>query len=69
MSISQQVKESLDEAEKHLRNALAFAARSEEPWVVKHITSCILGIEEIYDVDEITERLNQLKKTFKGPNE
>jgi hypothetical protein len=69
MSISQQVKESLDEAEKHLRNALAFAARSEEPWVVKHITSCVLSIEEIYNVDEITEHLDELRKTFKGPDE
>lgn len=67
--ISEQVTESLDNAEQHLRTALAFAARTEEAWVVKHITSCILSIEEIYEVDKITDHIENLKQTFKGPDE
>ena len=67
--ISDQVKESLDNAEQHLRTALAFAARTEEHWVVKHITSCILSIGEIYEVDQITDHIENLKQTFKGPDE
>lgn len=67
--ISEQVKESLDTAEQHLRTALAFAARTEESWVVKHITSCILSISEIYEVDEITDHIEKLKGTLKGPDE
>ena len=67
--ISDQVNESLDKAEQHLRTALAFAARTEESWVVKHITSCILSISEIYEVDQITDHVENLKQTFKGPDE
>lgn len=67
MTISQQVLDCLDEAEKHLRNALAFAARTEEAWVAKHITSAIMGIKGIPEVDAMTEHLQELRDTLKGP--
>jgi len=67
--ISQQVKEELSQAEQHLRTALAFASRSEESWVIKHISACIMRINEIDEVEQMTEALEDLKQSMKGPDE
>ena len=41
MPLSQQVEDSLREAEANLRNALAFAARQERPFMCKNISETI----------------------------
>ena len=53
MALSKQVQESLDEAQSNLRNALAFSARSEEPYVSKHIADVMHQIENIKHVTEL----------------
>ena len=53
MTLSKQVQESLDEAQSNLRNALAFSARSEEPYVSKHIADVMHSIENIKHVTEL----------------
>lgn len=67
MSISRQVQESLDDAEKHLRTALAFASRTEEAWVIKHISSCIMNIKDIPEIDSLTEHIEKIKKSLPLP--
>ena len=37
--LSKQVEDSLRASQEHLRDALAFAARTEKPYVSKHIAS------------------------------
>ena len=41
MSLTEQVETSLRDAQSNLRNALAFAARSEESYVNKHIADML----------------------------
>ena len=53
MTLSKQVEESLDEAQAALRNALAFSARSEEPYVSKHIADLMHSIENIKHVTNL----------------
>ena len=51
--ISEQVKTELAEAQKHLREALAFAARSESPFLIKHVSEMVFNIEHIQELDDI----------------
>ena len=53
MALSKQVQDSLDEALASQRNALAFAARNEEPYVSKHIADVMHSIENIKHVTEL----------------
>ena len=53
MTLSKQVEESLDEAQAALRNALAFSARNEEPYVSKHIADIMHSIENIKHVTNL----------------
>ena len=57
MPLSEQVQLSLREAQEDLRNALAFAARNEKPFVSKHIVDILLGIDNIMDAAQIVEKL------------
>ena len=53
MTLSKQVQESLDEAQAALRNALAFSARNEEPYVSKHIADIMHSIDNIKHVTNL----------------
>ena len=57
MALSQQVEYSLREAQEALRNALAFAARNEKPYVSKHIADMLANIENLVDAIDIVEKL------------
>ena len=48
-----QVQTSLDEAVAALRNALAFAARNEEPYISKHIADVMFQIENLKSVTNL----------------
>lgn len=62
MALSQQVEESLKEAEGNLRNALAFAARNEKPFVNKQIAEMIAGIDHLISLDNLFDMLdNRIK--------
>ena len=53
MALSKQVQESLDEAQANLRNALAYAARNEEPYMSKHIADIMFSIENLKNVSNV----------------
>jgi hypothetical protein len=57
MALSKSVEESLKEAEQNLRNALAFAARQEKPYISKHISRMICDIDGIIKTDELMDKL------------
>ena len=61
MALSQQVEYSLREAQEALRNALAFAARNEKPFVSKHIADMLANIENLVDAIDIVEKLENRK--------
>ena len=62
MALSQQVEYSLREAQEALRNALSFAARSEKPYVSKHIADMLANIENLLDAVDIVEKLENRKE-------
>jgi len=66
MALSQQVEESLKEAESHLRNALAFAARNERAMVNSVIADLISRIESVMKTDEILDKLESRKPGDSG---
>ena len=53
MTLSKQVESSLDEAVASLRNALSFAARTEEPYISKHIADITFQIENLKNVSNV----------------
>ena len=66
MALSQQVDYSLREAQEALRNALAFAARNEKPYVSKHIADMLANIENLVDAIDIVEKLENRKDGDSG---
>ena len=57
MALSKQVEDSMRDAQSSLRNALAFAARSERPMVVSVIADLIHRIESVMSTDDLLDRL------------
>jgi hypothetical protein len=57
MALSKSVEESLKEAEASLRNALAYAARQEKPFIGKHIACMISDIDNLIKTDELIDKL------------
>ena len=53
MSLSKQVEDSLQAAQEDLRNALAFAARTEKPYISKHIADMLANVDNLIDADEV----------------
>ena len=66
MSLSKQVRDSLDESSTHLRNALAFSARTEKPYISKHIADMLAQIDNIIDATEMLEKLENRKDGDSG---
>ncbi len=59
MKVSKQVEDSIKDAIENLRNALAFAARSEEPYVAKHIADKIMDLDTLIRVNELISNLEK----------
>jgi hypothetical protein len=57
MALSESVETSLREAEASLRNALAYAARQEKPFVGKHIAEMIMEIDNLIAADQLIDKL------------
>ena len=55
MALSDQVKDELDSAQAHLREALAFAARNEKPFVVKALGEMIHAVDNLTTADEFMD--------------
>ncbi len=69
MALSQTIIESLAEANGHIRNALAFAARSERSTTVKVLSNILTQLETISTTDDILDQLEDYKnnpKTSRG---
>ena len=57
--LTRQVEDSLRAAQEHLRDALAFAARGEKPYVAKHIGSFLADIENLIDTQDLIEQMRE----------
>ena len=66
MALSETVKETLRDAQEDLRNALAAAARTEKPFVSKHIADMLAQIDNIIDATEMLEKLQNRKDGDSG---
>ena len=62
MTLSRPVEESLRASQEHLRDALAFAAWGERPYVAKHIADTLASIDNIIDSQDIIERMEDFIK-------
>jgi len=56
MSLTPQVETSLRDAQSNLRNALSYSARTEKPYVSKHIADMMAQIDAIIDVQSLIEK-------------
>ena len=59
MTLSKQVEDSLRDAQEDLRDALAFSARSEKPFISKHIASFLAVIDNLIDANEMMDNLRK----------
>lgn len=66
MALAQQVEESLREAESNLRNALAYAARTERPMVTSVIADLINRIDTVISTDNLLDKLDNRKSGDSG---
>ena len=66
MALSKSVENSLREAESSLRNALAYAARQEKPFVGKHIADMIHSIDSLISADALIDRLENRESGDSG---
>ena len=62
MKVSKQVEGSVKDAIENLRNALAFAARSEEPYIAKHIADKIMELDSLIKVNHFLDDLEEINK-------
>ena len=68
MTLSKQVEASLDEAVASLRNALSFAARTEEPYISKHIADVMFKIENLKNVSNVLAISEKIMKDMEEEN-
>ena len=68
MTLSKQVEESLNEAQGCLRNALAFAARNEEPYIAKHIADFIMSIDNLKNVSDVLSISQKIMEEMEDEN-
>jgi len=66
MALSEQVEESLRDAQSNMRNALAFSARGEKTYVSKHIADMLHRIDNLIDVSDVLEKLENRKPGDSG---
>jgi hypothetical protein len=66
MALSKSVEESLKEAEQSLRNALAFAARQEEPYVGKQIAEMVMNIDTLIKMDKLFDKIENREPGSRG---
>ena len=59
MALSNQVKESVSQAAGSLREALAFAARTEHPVVISSITDILVRLESLEHMEELMNKFGK----------
>ena len=60
MALSKQVETSLIEAQEDLRNALSFSARTEKPYVSKHIADMLAQIDNLVDIVPLLDKVEKM---------
>ena len=60
MALSEQVKIEIDYATTHIREALAFAARNEKPFVIKSLSEMIHALDTLEQADEVIDAMQEL---------
>ena len=63
--LTQQVEDSLRASQEHLRDALAFAARGEKPYVAKHIANFLADIDNLIDAQDLIENMRDIMEKRK----
>ena len=68
MALSTQVKEAVDQASNCLRDALAFAARTEHPLTVSTISDLLCRLESLEQVDELMAQFSKRDGEKQNPS-
>ena len=66
MELSETVKSSLRDAQENLKNALAYSARTEKPFVSKHIADMLANIDNLIDASDMIEKIENRKEGDSG---
>ena len=66
MALSETVKASLRDAQEDLKNALAYSARTEKPFVSKHIADMLAQIDNIIDASDVIDKIESRKDGDSG---
>ena len=66
MPLTPQVETSLRDVQSNLRNALSYSARSEKPYVSKHIADLLASVDNIIDATEMIEKIENRKPGDSG---
>ncbi len=66
MALSKSVEESVREAESHLRNALAYSARQESPYVSCIIADMISKLDQLIETDKFLDTFGGMMKKYEG---
>jgi len=66
MALSKSVEESVREAESHLRNALAYSARQESPYVSCIIADMISKLDQLIETDKFLDKFGGMMKKYEG---
>jgi len=61
MTLSTQVEDSLIAAQQDLRNALSFSARTEKPYISKHIADMMAQIDNLIHIVPLLDKVEDLK--------
>jgi len=65
MALSESVKNSLDEAEPHIRNALAYSARQERPQVSFMIAKILYDLKSVIEIDQSNDIIENFINKYK----
>lgn len=68
MALSDQVKQEIDSATTHIREALAFAARNEKPFVIKTLGEMINALDNLASADEFLDTMQEMIKNDETPD-
>lgn len=66
MSLSNQVKESVNQAAENLRDALAFAARGEHSIVISMLSDILTRLDSLEQMDEFMEKFSGAASKSQG---
>ena len=66
MALSETVKTSLRDAQENLKNALAYSARTEKPFLSKHIADMLSNIDNLIDASDMIEKIENRKEGDNG---